>query len=497
MTYDLLVVGGGIQGAAVARDAALRGLRVLLLERGDIASGTSSRSSKLIHGGIRYLETGQFRLVREALRERALLLELAPEYVRPLPFLIPHYRGEGRSRLAVRAGLALYAALAGRHRLADHRTVGASEALALEPALRPEGLLGASLYWDAQMDDAMLCVAVALDAERAGAALHTYTELVRLAPEGSRWRGRFRDVDTGEEGEAEARSVVNAAGPWAEDVRALVRPFPRAGIRRTRGTHVVLPGFTRERALLLSARRDGRVFFVLPWGDFSLVGTTDVDDATAPERVKARPEDIRYLLEETARVLPRHDPVPRPLRAFAGVRSLAQGSAIRPWANSREHRILENGSMLTLIGGKYTTHRSMAERVVDRVARSAGIRAGPCRTRTTPLPGGRAQTIAALAARHPGRLKGAGSLEITEAEAVYAIQAERARHLEDVLERRTRLWLCAEAMGRAAEPAAAWMAPHLGWDQAARDREVYRVANALDDERERIEAALDAPREGG
>ena len=496
MTYDLLVVGGGIQGAAVARDAALRGLRVVLLDRGDLASGTSSRSSKLIHGGIRYLETGQFRLVREALHERALLLELAPEYVRPLPFLIPHYRGEGRSRLAVRAGLALYAALAGKQRLADHRTVGSTEALALEPALRPDGLLGASLYWDAQMDDAQLCVAVAIDAERAGAALHTYTELVRLVPEGSGWRGSFRDVDTGREGEAEARSVVNAAGPWAEDVRGLARPSARAGIRRTRGTHVVLPGFTRERALLLSARRDGRVFFVLPWGDFSLVGTTDVDDGTAPERVKAHPEDIRYLLEETARVLPRHNPGQPPLRAFAGVRSLAHGSAIRPWANSREHRIVEDGSMLTLIGGKYTTHRSLAERVVDRVVRYAGIRAGVCRTRTTPLPGGRAKSIAGLEARHPGRLIAAGSLEITEAEAVYAVQAERARHLEDVLERRTRLWLRADAMRRASERVAAWMAPHLGWDHAARDREVRRVVDALDDERDRIEAALAAPRGG-
>src|SRR5689334_14361135 len=147
MVYDLLVIGGGIQGAAVARDAALRGLRVILLERGDFASGTSSRSSKLVHGGIRYLETGQLRLVREALRERALLLALAPELVRPLPFMIPHYRGEGRSRLAVRAGLTLYAALAGRHPLAEHHDVSASEVLALEPSLRPDGLRGASLYW--------------------------------------------------------------------------------------------------------------------------------------------------------------------------------------------------------------------------------------------------------------------------------------------------------------------------------------------------------------
>ncbi|HMI31396.1 MAG TPA: glycerol-3-phosphate dehydrogenase/oxidase [Candidatus Limnocylindrales bacterium] len=492
MPYDLLVVGGGIQGAAVARDAALRGIRVLLLERGDLAGGTSSRSSKLIHGGIRYLETGQFRLVRESLRERALLLRLAPEFVRPLPFLIPHYRGEGRSRLAVRTGLAVYAAFAGRHALAAHGQVGAPEALTLEPSLRQEGLLGASLYWDAQMDDALLCVAVAADAERAGASVRTYTRVESLAAEGQRWRARFRGVDIGAVQEAEARCVVNAAGPWVEEIRSLAELSPRAGLRRTRGAHIVMPALTRARALLLSARRDGRVFFVLPWGECSLVGTTDVDDDVAPDRVVARAEDIRYLLEETSRALPNAARGSRPLRAFAGLRSLAQGNAILPWANSREHRILEEGTMLTLIGGKYTTHRSLAERVVDRVARLAEVRAGPCMTAATPLPG-RAHAIADLERRYPGRLKAADTLEVSEAEVVHAVQSEHAKHLEDVLERRTRLWLSAEAMRRAAGPVAAWMAPHLGWDETTRAREVERVMSALEREREVIDAALETP----
>ncbi len=493
MSFDLLVIGGGIQGAAVARDAALRGLRVILLERGDLASGTSSRSSKLIHGGIRYLETGQLRLVREALRERALLLRLAPEFVRPLPFMIPHYRGEGRSRIAVRAGLALYAAFAGHNPLAEHRMVGASEALALEPALRPEGLLGASLYWDAQMDDALLCVAVAIDAERAGAMVRNYTAVVSLEVAGSAWRARFRDVDTGEEGLAEAPCVVNAAGPWAEEIRALVRPAPGAGLRRTRGTHVVVPGQTHERALLLSARRDGRAFFVLPWGGYALIGTTDVDDSTPPGRVAPDVEDIRYLLEESARVLPRLPASARPLRAFAGLRSLAQGSAILPWANSREHRILEEGTMLTLIGGKYTTHRSLAERVVDRVARLTGARAGRCTTAEAALPG-RLVAIEMLTARYPGQLRLNDSLGITEAEVVHAVRNERARHPEDILERRSRLWLDADAMWRATARVAAWMAPHLGWDEAARGREAERVASALDREAEILDAAMEGAR---
>jgi glycerol-3-phosphate dehydrogenase len=495
MPYDLLVIGGGIQGAAVARDAALRGLSVILLERGDLASGTSSRSSKLIHGGIRYLETGQFRLVREALRERALLLSLAPEFVRPLPFLIPHYRGQGRSRLMVRAGLTLYAALAGRHPLAEHRDLDAPEALALEPSLRPEGLQGASLYWDAQMDDALLCVAVATAADRAGAAVRSYTEVVGMAAAGPSWRARFRDVDTGEVGELAARCVVNAAGPWAEEIRRLAGASRGAGLRRTRGTHVVVPGLTRERALLLTARRDGRVFFVLPWGAHSLVGTTDVDDQTPPERIAANPADIRYLLDEAARAVPGLATRGRPLRAFAGLRSLAQGSAIRPWANSREHRVLAEGTMLTLIGGKYTTHRSLAERVVDRVVRMSGARAGRCVTRETPIPG-RAEAIAKLAARFPGQPEGTTGLRVSEAEVVHAIQVEGARHLGDVLERRTRLWLEADAMRRAAGPVSRWMAPHLGWDEAARQREVDRVTQALDREAAILDTALEKAEEG-
>jgi len=469
MVHDLLVIGGGIQGVAVARDAALRGLRVLLLERGDFASGTSSRSSKLIHGGIRYLETGQIRLVREALHERALLLQLAPEYVRPLPFLIPHFAGEGRSAFTVGVGLKLYAMLAGGHPLAAHRSLTAQEALSLEPSLRPERLQGASLYWDAQMDDALLCVAIAMAADRAGALMKSYTEAVSLTPSSTAWAVRWRDVDTGEEGTAQAAAVVNAAGPWAEDIRARAGITRRAGLRRTRGSHVVLPSLTKERALLLTARRDGRVFFVLPWGRFSLVGTTDVDDRTAPESIGPTREDIRYLLEEAARAVPGLNGTP--VRAFAGLRSLAQGSAIMPWANSREHRILREGSMLTLLGGKYTTHRSLAERVVDQVVRMTGVKAGRCITKETPI---------------EGRKLGEG---VTEMDVASAVRNERARHLEDVLQRRSRLWLDAEAMRNAADPVSRWMAPRLGWSDEVRAREVKRVLEALLREKAIVEAA--------
>ncbi len=490
------MVGGGIHGAAVARDAALRGFSVLLLEARDLASGTSGRTSKLVHGGIRYLETAQFGLVREALRERAILLETASPFVRPLPFLIPHYRSEGRHPAWVGAGLFLYSILSGRHRLSSHRRLGAPETLTLEPRLEPRGLLGGSLFWDAQMDDALLCVAVAMDAAASGAEIRTHTALAGLTRDGSAWRARFRDAIDGSEGEARAFCVVNAAGPWADGVRSLPASPVSPSMRRTRGSHVVLPALAGERALLLTARRDGRVFFVLPWGHHSLVGTTDVDDQASPDSLAPPPEDIRYLLEEAGRFLPalaegpRGDGPARPVRAFAGMRSLARGRSRRPWANPREHRLIEERGMITLVGGKYTTHRRLAERVIDRIEILLERRRGPCRTAERPVGSDRADRIAGWRAAHPGRVELDGGLALTEAEVAHAVKAERARRLEDVLVRRTRLWLDARALRRAAEPASRWMSAWLDWDEARRQREVETLGRALDEEERRIEEAM-------
>jgi glycerol-3-phosphate dehydrogenase len=489
VTFDLLVIGGGIHGVAVARDAALRGLSTLLLESGDLASGTSSRTSKLIHGGIRYLETAQIGLVREALRERAILLEMAREWVRPLPFLIPQYRGAGRAAVEIRAGLALYGLLAGRHRLAAHRALTSGETLALEPGLARDGLEGAFLYWDAQMEDARLCVAIALAAEAAGAAVRTHAPVVALGSRGAEWVARFRTAD-GEE-EALARTVVNAAGPWAERVRALALPAGPPRMRRTRGAHVSVPALTRTHALLLTAREDGRVFFALPWGTHTLIGTTDVDEPAAPESVAPSGEDVRYLTREAARALPALDPRARPRRAIAGVRALFRGGAARPWLNTREHRVLEEGTLFTVIGGKYTTHRSLAERVVDRVVRRLGCAARPCRTASTPLPADREASVEALAGAHPGRIELGSGLALREAEAVHAALREKATRLEDFLLRRTRLWLDRDALRGAAEPAAAWMAPHLRWSAAQRAGEVESIMALLDAEERIVDGALD------
>lgn len=478
------MIGGGIHGVAVARDATLRGLRVVLVEAGDLASGTSSRTSKLVHGGIRYLETGEFGLVRDALRERSILLRTASAFVHPVSFLLPHYKGSGRPRAWVDLGIALYSLLArgAPPELRSHGRVSSSEALSLEPGLDPSRLAGASRFTDAQMEDARLCVAFARDAASEGLSVLTHTAVVGLMEGDGGWRASLRGGLDGAEREVRARFVVNAAGPWAE---AVDRLGGASGVlsRRTRGTHVVVPAVTHGHALLLTSRRDGRVFFVLPWEKHSLIGTTDVDDDRPPEEVGPPAEDIRYLLEEAARALPGLRGV-RPVRAFAGVRSLVRGGTARPWANAREHRIVQGRARITLIGGKYTTHRSLAERVVDRIVESLGTRTRPCTTATRSVPD------EAPAGRDPARLTLPGGLAIREAEVDCAVSHAFALRLDDVLLRRTRLWLDARALRAAIEPTARWMAPRLGWSEERKKDEIDRVTAMLDQESNAIEEAM-------
>jgi len=491
---DILVIGGGIHGAAVARDAAHRGFDVLLVERGDLASATSSRTSKLIHGGLRYLETGQLRLVREALRERAILMRTASEFVRPVPFLLPHYEGRGRARWWADLGLALYRLLAGSDVGVSRGRVDAAEAVQLAPGIDPEGLRGASLFADAQMDDAALCVAIALDAERAGASLRTHTEIIALAKtlDGRAWRAHFHDRLSGADAEVEARVVVNATGPWADDVRALAEGHPAPSVRRTRGAHIVFAVPPPPAALLLTARRDDRVFFVLPWGAHTLVGTTDDDDPTDPTLIGPHVEDVRYLCEEVGAALPGLLGGARPVRAFAGVRPLTRGAAERPWENSRESRVLVERGLWTIVGGKYTTHRALAERVVNGIVRALDARVAPCVTASRPLRGGRAEAVDRLRRDFPRSAKVTGGFTVTEAEVAAAARWEKARCLDDILLRRTRLWLDSRALREAAVPCAVWAAPVLGWSERTRAAEVERVLGMLDREERAIEGALGA-----
>ena len=464
-TVDLLVIGGGIHGACVARDAALRGLSVTLVEKGDLASGTSSRSSKLVHGGVRYLETGQFGLVREALREREILLRTAPSLVRPLDFVLPFYEGDDRPPWFVRAGLTLYDFLAGsghpRHVVHERDAL-----LAAFPFIPREGLKGGAAFADAQMDDALLVVANAVDAAAAGATVRVGAEVRRLVPVDDLWRASLPDGDV-----IEARVVVNAAGPWVDLVRARATQAPAPSLRLTRGTHVVVPALTRDFALLLFAESDRRVFFVLPWDDYSLVGTTDTDDSAGPDRVAPAAQDVRYLWEEIERRWPHLDPSESTLRVFAGLRPLARSRSDRPWDNSREARLLVEQGLISLVGGKYTTARLLAEHAVDLAVKRLGRSVDACVTRSRALP--------ALTTDDA----------ITPEGVARAIDEQFARHVSDILFRRSTLWLDATALRSAAAPVAAHMASRLGWSDAVRQAEIAAVLTQLDAEDRILEEA--------
>lgn len=389
--YDLIVVGGGIHGAGIARDAALRGMRVALFERGDFAGGTSSASSKLAHGGLRYLEQFRFGLVRESLRERGTLRRIAPHLVRPLPFLAPVSEGGARGRWWMEAGLTLYDLLAWRGGLPGHRWLSAAAAKEIEPALGTRGLQGAFRFWDAQMDDARLVIENLVDAARHGALVRNGVEVTGLIVEDRRVCGvQVLDTTNGTRGSVRAPMVVNAAGPWygtisaGQDLAQPVRP------RLSRGTHIVLPALTRGHALLLSARQDGRVLFVLPFKGRSLVGTTDLDHTGSPDTVEPTEAEIAYLLYEVSEQLegpsPRREDV---LFAFAGLRALRPGDENDPGQVGRNADILEDApGMLGVLGGKYTAYRAVAERVVDTVQRRIGQKTQRCRTAELPLPGG-------------------------------------------------------------------------------------------------------------
>ncbi len=384
--FDLLVIGGGITGAGVALDATLRGLRVALIDKGDFASGTSSVSTKLVHGGLRYLEQGHIGLVYEALHERRRLLRNAPHLVRPLRFVIPFCAGARVPPWKWRAGLMLYDILAGRGNLWRSRGCTVSHLRHDFPGLACTGLTGGAEYADAMMDDARLCIEVIHTAVHEGAVAANYVEAA-----GFGWPSRIVHVVdqlTGRRLQIHARIVVNAAGPWLEQVRRLAGETDDGPLLApTKGVHVVAPDRRLSASLLLLHPRDGRVFFVLPWMGKTLIGTTDTDFSGSPDDLGVREEEIDYLLEGHNHFF--RPPLERAdlLGSFAGLRPLLRSRQGEPSARSREFRVLTGATgLITVAGGKYTTFRHMAEIIVDTVMQRLGRRRR-CRTHTFPLLG--------------------------------------------------------------------------------------------------------------
>jgi glycerol-3-phosphate dehydrogenase len=449
--FDILVIGGGIFGAGVARDAALRGLRVGLIEKSDFASGTSSRSSKLIHGGFRYLQQHDFRLVFEACRERSILQHIAPHLVRPLPFLFPVYKGGPNSLMKLRLGMSLYDGLALYRNIARHKTLSAKRARYVEPALAQSGLRGAVSFYDCQEDDARFCVEHILHATELGATCLNYCTLTGFVTREDRIvAANVRDAISGEAFEIGARVFINAAGPWVEQINALT-PFDADAVRLspTKGVHLVVPRLTQEHAIAFHARSDGRVLFILPWGEYSLIGTTDTDFTGDPGHVRADLADVEYLLTEARALFPDANLSEADVvTTIAGVRSLLASTVASPSGRTREHRILRQGrNLLSIAGGKFTTYRLIAQQAVDAACGLLGTAIPPCRTAEVVLPNRRPTVSGEKICNAP---------EVYISDIVHACQREMVVTLSDVMRRRTPL-----ALSHAGGPDVALLVAHV------------------------------------
>ena len=377
---DVLIVGGGITGAGVARDAVLRGLRVALVEGEDWASGTSSRSSRLVHGGVRYLEHGHLHLVFEASRERRTLLRIAPHLVRPLRFTWPVYRGARIPRWKLRAGLLLYDALSLFRNVGTHRGRSRRDIQNAEPQLRAESLVGGAQYWDASTDDVRLTLANVLSAAEAGAATLNHAMVTSFLHEpGGRVRGAMvRDGETGETVTIAARVILNATGPWSDVTRRLDDGVAHAEVLGSKGVHLAVP---RDRvpctdALTLLHPDDGRVFFILPSPVHTIIGTTETPADAGPSQIRANVRDVRYLLRAANHFFPNARLEDTDvISAWAGIRPLVAQANTSANDASREHHIATSSSgLISVTGGKLTTYRAMAAEVVDTIERALGRR---------------------------------------------------------------------------------------------------------------------------
>ncbi len=358
-----MIIGGGINGAAIANIAAGRGFKVALIEKGDFAGGTSSKSTKLIHGGIRYLENLEFDLVGEALRERLIQMKSAPHLVKALPFFIPVYKNDRRPLWVMKLGVFLYDWLAGKFSIGRHESLTKEGILSLIPNLKKEGLLGGVKYFDAQMDDARLCLENILTASRKGAHIANYAQVKSFLKANGKVIGvGARDLINDEHFEIKAKKIICAVGPWTNHLLRLDDPSAKKKLRTTKGVHIVYKGNLSPHALLVPSTDGKRIFFVIPWMGNSLIGTTDTDCIDQPDTIKAESADITYLLTEARRVFPDIQVTDENIiSVFAGLRPLMRRGGISPSKVSRKHDIFTTPSGITfVIGGKYTTYRRIA-----------------------------------------------------------------------------------------------------------------------------------------
>jgi glycerol-3-phosphate dehydrogenase len=489
-TWDVVVIGGGATGLGIAVDAQTRGYQTVLLEQYDFAKATSSRSTKLVHGGVRYLKQGNVSLVVEALRERGLLCRNAPHLVRDLAFVVPRYRWWEGPFYGV--GLKLYDRLAGKLNLSPSRLLDRQQTIRRIPNVEQENLMGGAVYYDAQFDDARLALALAQTAADHGAAVLNYMRVTELLKsEGAVCGVRVTDAETGRVSEVRARVVINATGIFADTVRKMDDPSAEIMLAPSQGVHLVLDRSFQpsDTAIMVPKTDDGRVLFVIPWHGRVLVGTTDTAMEKPEVEPRALPEEIEFILRNAARYLS-HDPTATDvLSVFAGQRPLVQDDALRQTKSlSREHSVIVSDSgLVTIIGGKWTTYRKMAQDTVDDAAPVGGLAERPCVTENLRLRGWIMRNDPALPREGHIQMYGADApallafvnqdsrraaplhprLPYLCGQVLWAVRHEMARTVEDVLSRRTRsLLLDARASIEAAPLVAELMAPELGRDAA-------------------------------
>ena len=519
--FDVIVVGAGINGAGVARDAAMRGLRVLLLDKGDIASGTTQWSTRLIHGGLRYLQYYEFALVRESLKDREELLRLATHLVRPLGFLVPVYDYMSRGKIMVQLGMIAYDALSYDKSLEHHHIYSREQTLERYPGLNPEGLKGAAFYYDAQVEYAeRIPVENAISAQENGAVVLTYSKVDRIVVESGRATGvEFEDLLGGGRYSAHAPVILNMAGPWVDEVLAGMNRSEERMIGGTKGSHLVVDPFpgAPETALYVEAQEDGRPYFIVPWNGRYLIGTTDIRYESDLDYVEASEKEINYLVEETNRVIPEAGLTRDDVRfTYSGVRPLPYQPEGAEGGVTRRHVLYDHSEkdpkidgLISTVGGKLSTYPTLAREMVDEVYKKLDRKAPKSRTFEAPLPGSDTKDFEAFSARFKTtsgladelaerllKLYGVRAPEVLDeagddhslrvslspsptvetgllgAEVLYAFHRELAQTLSDVLLRRTMVGLGPRVALDVDEAAAQVAVRHLGWSRERAEREV-------------------------
>jgi glycerol-3-phosphate dehydrogenase len=518
--FDLIVIGGGITGAGVARDAALRGLSCLLLEKGDFASGVTSKSTRLIHGGLRYLANFEMDLVAESLRERAILRKQAPYLIHPMPILIPLYKDDPHGRAVMSIGIHLYDLLSHEKDIPHYFTSSREKTLGFEPRLNQERLIGSALFYDHQITmPERLVIENVISAREAGAVLLNYVRVEKIEEEDTGVVVTAKDTFTGMTSPFRSRVLINAAGPWIDRVRKAGNLDHTKIIFPTKGIHLVLPKLS-DQALFITSR-DGRMFFILPLEAYSLIGTTDTKYDGDLDEVHAEQDDVDYLLNESRRILPKMNLTKESiLYSYAGIRPLAFSGRSESKI-SRKHRVIQEGRnnrIITIAGGKLTTYRNMAKDVVDAACRVLGVRTR-CSTDKNPLPGGlpmeyeqylrealpemasrhgvaselvrhlincygaRAEKVLGLVAADPvlGEAISPESRDVY-AQVLYSVIDEGARTLSDIVLRRMHLGITASRGLKQAEKIAHIACRELNWSDDERRHRIDEFTKALNKE---------------